>query len=175
MFHPDRFKTFVTNLGLAHFSHQELLTKIDRKHNHPPEPEIWDHIGPSILVLDKLRAEMGIPIRLNSVYRSYEYNRRLSGSAKRSQHIAFNAIDFATSNRDLLDDMADTLISWRGEWFAAPAQFGRIDVVVEGKPLPTNKLEWRGTSSDRAFKFRGGVSLYSSFVHIDTRGYDVGW
>lgn len=175
MFDLNRFKTFVTGLGLAHFSYEELLAKIDKKHNHAPEPEIWDHIAPSILLLDKLRADMGMAIRLNSVYRSHEYNRRLSGSAKRSQHIDFNAIDFTTSNRDLLDDMADLLISWRGEWIAAPAQFKRTDVVVEGRPVPTKNLEWNGTGSGHAFRFRGGVRLYSSFVHVDTRGYDANW
>ncbi len=175
MFDINAFKTFVSGLRLSHFSAEELLTKTDRVHNHQPERSDWESIAPTILILDRMRSEMGVSINLNSVYRSHEYNRRLRGSGKRSQHVAFNAIDFTTGNRALLDDFTDKLISWRGEWFDSPRQYERSDIVIEGRKIPRQELSWRDRRGVHQFKFNGGVSLYSSFVHIDTRGYDAGW
>jgi uncharacterized protein YcbK (DUF882 family) len=45
-------------------------------------------------VLDRIRAEIGHPIVLTSVYRSPEYNATLKGAAKASQHTQFRAADF---------------------------------------------------------------------------------
>ncbi|CAL77616.1 hypothetical protein BRADO3852 [Bradyrhizobium sp. ORS 278] len=46
-------------------------------------------------MLDKLREELGVPIRILSVYRSPLYNRCIDGSAVNSFHMQFMAIDFS--------------------------------------------------------------------------------
>lgn len=90
---------FAENLGdMKHFTWREFLFK-GNKHaqnglNADPSEDLWPHIVPIARVLDKLRGEYGKPIRLTSIYRSPAYNASLSGSASRSQHMAFRAIDF---------------------------------------------------------------------------------
>lgn len=171
----NRFRRFVAGLNLTDFTASELLTKTDRTHNHEPPERIWPNVAPTILVLQKLRTEFDIRITLTSVYRSYEYNRRLRGSARRSQHTAFNAIDFVPARRAVLDDMAETLIDWRGQWISSPERFDRAEVIVEERPVPTADLQWKQQGDQWSFMFKGGVSLYSNFIHVDTRGYDANW
>ncbi|MEM7443945.1 MAG: D-Ala-D-Ala carboxypeptidase family metallohydrolase [Pseudomonadota bacterium] len=169
------FNHFVSSLNLANFSAEELLVKTQRPLNHRPEEVLWPNIAPTILVLQKLRTLFGVGIVLTSVYRSYEYNEQIPDAGKRSQHIAFNAIDFVPANPNLLDDMAETLIAWRGDWIGSPQKFDRSDVIVEGQPIPNEKLEWKTDGGNNLFKFRGGVRLYGSFIHVDTRGIDANW
>lgn len=52
-------------------------------------------------------------------------------------------------------------------------EFCALDISVAGKTNREvfNKLkEWRS-----AGKFKGGLGLYNTFVHIDTRGYNATW
>ena len=52
-------------------------------------------------------------------------------------------------------------------------QFRALDISVQGKtPTQVFKVlrEWRDKG-----KFLGGLGLYSTFVHIDTRGYNATW
>ena len=168
------FNDFVNELNLANFSASEILTKTGNTGNSTPPEAIWDNIGPTILMVQLVRTKFGVPITLNSVYRSETYNRRIGG-AKLSQHQAFCAIDFRPSRRDLLDDMADWLISQRGKWIDAPREYNRADVQIGGKSIPSKPIDWRKNGGQTQFKFAGGVSLYTSFVHVDTRGINANW
>ena len=168
------FKDFVAELNLANFSADELMTKTGNTGNSKPPMAIWDNIGPTILLVQMVRSHFGVPITLNSVYRAEKYNRRIGG-AKYSQHQAFCAIDFRPSRRDLLDDIDAWLTDLRGSWIDAPRRYARADVKIGGKSVPYKPLEWRTSGGKTQFKFAGGVSLYPSFVHVDTRGINANW
>lgn len=52
-------------------------------------------------------------------------------------------------------------------------QFRALDIAIAGKnPLQVFEqlMTWRD-----AGKFKGGLGLYNTFVHIDTRGYNATW
>lgn len=52
-------------------------------------------------------------------------------------------------------------------------QFCALDIAVAGvtpRQVRDLLLQWR-----RAGKFVGGIGIYNSFVHIDTRGYNAAW
>lgn len=175
MFNRNDFDAFVAGLGLRYFTSDELLAKTDRAFNTAPPARLWANIAPTILVLDQLRDDLGAAIRINSVYRSHEYNRRLRGSVPLSQHVAFNAIDFSPRGGVSLADAAERLFAMRDRWFSAPSQFSRAEEVVETRAIRNRPLVWRDEGSGPEFRFRGGVSEYSNFIHIDTRGENSTW
>jgi len=89
---------FNETLGdVQHFNWREFLFK-GNSHasnglNSDPPEDLWPNIVPVVRVLDKLRTDLNAPIRVTSAYRNKAYNSSLSGSAKRSQHMAFQAVD----------------------------------------------------------------------------------
>lgn len=169
------FTQFHASLGLSNFTPTELLTKTDRPSNSVPPQGIWDHIAPTILVLQQLRTRFGTGITLNSVYRAHEYNKRIPDAAPLSQHVAFNAIDFTIDDKSRLPQLHDMLVAMWDEWFVAPRRFTRTDVRVKGTPIPSQPLTWRQQGGRDQFRFRGGVKLYNRFIHIDTRGVNGSW
>ena len=148
-FDEAAFNAFVNGLGLSHFKPYELLA-MGAKHANPHSPchglntlppaELWPNIGSTIRQLDSLRARLGAPIRLLSLYRSPSYNTCIGGAGE-SQHMHFNAIDFMAEGMSRPVDWARTLRSMR----------------------------------DDEQLFQGGVGLYGSFVHVDTRGSNADW
>lgn len=72
---------------IKHFSAKEVFRM------NPPL-ELWGNIIPTLRVLDKVREHYGKPIRINSSYRSPDYNKSIGG-AKDSMHMKFSAIDFS--------------------------------------------------------------------------------
>ena len=89
---------FATHLaGVQHFTWQELLFKgaqhaVNGLNTDPPR-DLWPNVVPLVRVLDAFREAIGLTVRLTSVYRSPAYNASISGSARRSQHMAFRAAD----------------------------------------------------------------------------------
>lgn len=139
----ERYTKFLAGLKLKHFSPVEITRYADRttgrgvKNELPPQ-ELWGNLVPTIRVLDELRAAIGKPIVLTSIYRGPAYNKAVGGVSG-SQHLRNAAIDFQV----------------RG--MSPRAVYNRL-------------LEMR-----RAGKFKGGLGLYSTFVHIDTRGVNATW
>lgn len=82
---------------IKNFTWREFLYKgnshATNKLNTDPPQDLWPNVIPLARALDRFREEVGAPVRLTSVYRSAAYNKSLSGSAKRSQHMAFRAAD----------------------------------------------------------------------------------
>ncbi|MEM9735791.1 MAG: D-Ala-D-Ala carboxypeptidase family metallohydrolase [Pseudomonadota bacterium] len=168
------FEQFVETLGLTHFSAEELLTKTTNAENEPPPAEIWEQIAPTILIVQEVRTRFDRAIRFNSVYRNIPYNRRVGG-VKLSPHIAFCAVDFRTTNETVLAEMYHYLNGRAGSWIDAPRRFARSQVTVDGEAISQQPLEWRRQGGQEQFMFRGGLSLYSTFIHLDTRGFDARW
>jgi uncharacterized protein YcbK (DUF882 family) len=146
---------FIDSLGLRYFKGAEFTEYWSRKRNgatnSPPPRELWTNIVKTLVVLDEIRHRLGASITLNSTYRSPAYNRAIAGAGK-SLHMEFKAIDF-TCDKGKPSDWAKVAKDLRGQAFHLPASAGL------------------GTR----FVFRGGVGVYPTFVHIDTRGADANW
>ena len=132
------------------------------------------NIAPTILILDELRETLGEPIMINSAYRAPAYNKRIGGAGK-SQHMAFTALDFQVRNVEP-KDVGRLLREWKAckPWFQSPLPtIKRSMVKVAAVAIPFHELKTR--EEDGAFQFRGGVGIYNTFVHIDTRGRNANW
>ena len=79
---------------IRYFSATEMLVKTDKGTNTIPPIDLWANILPTVMTIDKLRARLGYPINVHSVYRSPSYNTGV-GSSSGSLHLKFNAIDFS--------------------------------------------------------------------------------
>lgn len=169
------FSDFIAPLGLANFSAAEILTRTDRPTNRVPEEAIWPNIVPTILTLQVVRTQWGAAITFNSVYRAHEYNKHIPDAARLSQHVAFSAIDFTIPDKSRLPDLHALLVGLRDTWIDAPQRYARAAVSVSGDPIPFTPHEWRETGGQTQFRFRGGVKLYNTFIHIDSRGQNVNW
>lgn len=140
--------------GLPNFSGSEVTkffsNRCGRHTNSPPPRDIWNRFARTLVVLQKLRTDLGAPITLTSVYRDPTYNRCIGGVAG-SEHTKNRAIDF-TSGTGNPRGWAATLKSYRGQTFTDPATGG-------------------------SFVFSGGIGTYvgRNFVHIDTSGTDRDW
>ena len=53
--------------------------------------------------------------------------------------------------------------------------FRAIDFMVEGNSRPTDWARALRSMRDDEGLFKGGVGLYASFVHLDTRGTNADW
>lgn len=140
----SEFEQFIGALGLQHFTANEFLFMGGghssggcEGRNGPPPRNLWNNIVPTAKLLDRLRARLGTPIRLTSIYRNQSYNTCIGGEPG-SFHMKFNAADFQTSGNPR--DWANVLLQMRN-----------------------------------AGEFRGGIGLYSTFVHVDTRGTNATW
>jgi hypothetical protein len=53
-------------------------------------------------------------------------------------------------------------------------QFRAVDFVAQGNSTP---LDWANTLRSMRAEglFLGGIRTYSTFVHVDTRGYNADW
>ena len=83
----DKFNELLKKEGIKYFSGSEVFRM------NPPE-ELWGNVIPTLKVLDKVREHYAKPIKINSSYRSPEYNKSING-AKDSMHMRFSAIDFS--------------------------------------------------------------------------------
>ena len=99
-----------------------------------------NNIIPTAKVLDELRSLYGKPIKINSSYRSPEYNASVKG-AKNSLHLQYNALDFTVDNKVDLPYLYKILVEWDA----------------------THKFDFLPKPGSM------GLGLYKTFIHIDTR------
>ena len=131
--------------GIRNFRASELGHLPTRGWGGPPRVlprrEMWPRIVPALILLQRVRDEIALPIRLVSTFRPKEYNDHLRsigrGAAKRSEHIEFRAVD---SRCDALDVRE----------YAAVVE--RMCRRYDAAGVPT------------------GFSQYGSFVHHDLGG-----
>ncbi|MFD1794921.1 hypothetical protein FQV27_16295 [Paracoccus aurantiacus] len=108
-FNAAGFSDFFTLQDLRHFNMAEILYlggsnsagKCAASNALPPA-SLWPNIVPTMLMLDEIRDRLGCPIRILSVYRNKEYNACVGGRS-RSQHLRFNAIDWAATEGTVSD------------------------------------------------------------------------
>ena len=172
---PLTFQQFIASLNLQHFSAAELLVSTSKPGNAEPPERIWPNIVPTIIILDKLRETLGKPITISSCYRNRVYNQRIGG-VKLSQHTAFTAIDFKVRNVSP-QRVKNQLIDWRdnGEEFLLPFPIERKRVTVQGETIGQTSLHQYDVDHQRFFQFDGGIGVYRTFVHLDTRGSNHIW
>lgn len=173
---PANFAALINGLGLRHFTADEILaptfnTNAGVANSRPPQ-NLWQNILPTILVLDEIRDRAGVPISLNSTYRSKTYNATLSGAAPKSQHLDFRAIDFHSS-RMSPSKLAKIAQGMRGKSFTMP--IAALKLVANQAPLFASKLKIKSAKGKTTLEFHGGIQDYNSFVHIDCRGQDASW
>lgn len=141
---------FIDGFNFKYFKGKEFTPYWDRVRkgikNNIPNEVLWQNIVNTIIVADFLRDKIGGPLSITSSYRSPRYNAAIGGE-KNSYHMKFMALDLATSDPKRLASAARKL---RGCLFHIP-----------------------GTND--TFTFNGGVGLYSTFVHIDTRANKADW
>lgn len=89
----QQFTKWFEEQGFRYFSAKEFIPYFKREKNAFPPKSKWKNIVETLRVLDKLRAEINMPITITSSYRSNEYNKKVGGASK-SLHKEFNAIDF---------------------------------------------------------------------------------
>lgn len=168
--HAD-FQSLIDSLSLSHFKANELLVNTNNTGNTAPPRAFWHNIVPTVVILDQLREHFGKPVRVTSGYRNQTYNSRVGGKA-RSQHLEFRALDFQCDAVPP-STMASYLDSLRGSRFHVPFE---LKPTTEGRAsLSLAGLNIQASPNGSSFQFRGGISAYSSFVHIDTRGVDANW
>lgn len=172
---PD-FSGIIEALKLRYFTAAEILNPTYNVNNgvansRPPR-NLWENIFATIVVLDEIRHQAGVPISLNSTYRSKAYNNTLTGAAPHSQHLDFRAIDFHSSGAS--PEQLETIAkSMRGKKFKLP--FSHLNLVAEQAPLIKAGLKIKSAQGTTTFEYHGGIQAYNSFVHIDCRGDDVSW
>ncbi|WP_170333082.1 D-Ala-D-Ala carboxypeptidase family metallohydrolase [Ruegeria arenilitoris] len=82
---------------IEHFNWRELLEKgasnTGTGINSDPPETLYRNVVPLLNALDKIRKEVGAPVKLISVYRNPAYNAHVGG-AENSRHMQFDAADF---------------------------------------------------------------------------------
>ena len=148
-----QLERFIDALGLRYFAGREFTPYWSRSRrgvrNGVPPEVLWRNVIPVLVVLDHFRHAHGAPVSMTSTYRRPAYNAVLPDTAPDSYHMDFVAIDFQSTK-------------------GTPAQWAaRLD-AMRGKryPLP---------SGQGLIEFRGGIGIYDTFCHVDTRGYDFDW
>ena len=131
-FERQVFKHFDADEFLSYFN----VMRRGARNSAPPKAK-WKNIVATLRIVDSLRSELGRPIVITSSYRSPAYNAAISGAAKKSQHMEFNALDIVVSGY-------------------SPKQVFDLLLAKRNKGA-----------------FKGGLGLYNTFVHIDTRGYNA--
>ena len=170
------FENFIAGLQLQYFQSSEVLMNTENPRNTQPPPEIWNNIVPTLLILDKLRDCLGLPLHLSSVYRAPPYNERIGG-VPLSQHQGFAAVDIhvpGLAAKDVsLRTVYDFLRLWQDRWFDSPVPIETHPVTVPAGNIPHAPLKTREENGLYSFQFKGYIAYGGTYIHIDTRGINA--
>lgn len=94
----------MSKIDLRYFSEEELTRTSTGLPNTPTSDSVWERLQAlGAHVLDPAREALGLPIRVNSGYRSLAVNQAIGG-ARLSQHLRGEAADITSSdNKRLLE------------------------------------------------------------------------
>jgi hypothetical protein len=155
-----QLEVFIDGLGLRHFKGSELSPYWTRNRggakNTVPPKSLWGNIVEPLVVLDEVREQIGHPILITSTYRSPAYNSAVGG-ARFSIHMQFGAIDFQSRQGGS-----------KGVKIPTPRELWATAESLRGKTF-------RNPVTGKSFKFKGGLGLYKTFVHLDCRGVNANW
>ncbi len=153
----SKFQRLLDAAGIRYFSAREVFFK-GHSHTDPKSrafglntepPEIlWPHIMPTLRVLDALRAQLKQPISLVSIYRSPAYNRAIGST----------------------NPVNPRVLTGKG---SQHPRFSAADIKVRN--ISPAAVHAALLAMRRQGIFAGGLGIYHSFVHIDTRGYNASW
>jgi hypothetical protein len=91
------YASFLGTLKLRNISVSTILSphrnRRDGVQNTFPPEALWKNIIPTLAVVDKMAAELGEKVSINSAYRSPAYNAKCPGAASASQHLRNRALD----------------------------------------------------------------------------------
>ena len=86
----EKLQAKLDSCNIQYFKAVELITGLNAGNSIPPLA-MWENCIPVLYLLDQVREKTG-RIRINSGYRSPEYNKKVKGSSK-SYHKLFMAFD----------------------------------------------------------------------------------
>ena len=135
----------IADNSITNFSEEEILNGYPEK-NIPVN--LIPNIAPTLKLLQLIRTDIQVPIKINSTFRNVSHNDHVGG-ASNSLHLSFNAIDFAPvgCTPESLQHIYNDLL--RGKY--------AVDITFKGSSIHVTHLKC-------------GFGLYHSFIHIDTRG-----
>lgn len=102
--------------------------EFDCKDGTTTPDDLMDNLRKLAENLQKIRDEIGIPIRVMSGYRSPEYNKRVGG-AKKSQHVLAKAADLQVSGMSTTD-LANTIKQLIKDGVVDPGGVGLYETFV---------------------------------------------
>lgn len=144
---------FIDRLKLNNFSGAEIAAYAHRERgkttNSLPPESLWPNIIQTLVIAQELRTVLGVPLTITSAYRSPSYNSAVGGEPG-SYHMRFMALDLIPGGKVKPSQLAAAARKLRGRKFKVP-----------------------GTNDH--FFWKGGIGEYSTFVHIDCRGYNANW
>lgn len=141
----NTIQKIIADNSITNFTESEILNGYPEK-NIPVN--LIPNIAPTLKLLQMIRTDIGKPIIIHSTYRDKHHNTEVKGKTN-SLHLSFNAIDFAPVETSFSQLEAIYHSFLRGKY--------TFDFSFHGKPFKENNLI-------------GGVGLYNTFIHIDTRG-----
>jgi len=130
----------IKNFTIGEILHNNIESNI-------PE-ELFPNIAPTLKLLQLIRDDIQTPIIIHSTYRSEKHNKEVGGE-ENSLHLSFNAIDFSPVGYDSekIQALYQRILS---RSFVFIYTFKGVQYTVTPNLC--------------------GIGLYSTFLHIDTRG-----
>ena len=148
-FNSTEFNDFINSLNLTYFKPYEFLV-MGSRHNDPNSPcRGKNTLPPRDLWLNIVKTA-----RILDMFRS-----RIAAPVRIS-----NAYRSPAYNRCI-----------GGATSSMHMKFNALDFSVEGMSRPSDWARLLRSMRDDEGLFIGGVGLYSTFVHLDTRGTDADW
>ena len=145
----ETFEQHIASLGLKHFKAYEFLVK-GAQNDNPSSPAFGLNTDPPRELWDNIDATAKVLDKLR---------------AKLERPITMLSVYRSTAYNTAIGGAGDS----------QHTHFRAIDFVVQGSPV--GPLQWaqvlRSMRADGVFK--GGIGVYQSFVHVDTRGYNADW
>lgn len=149
VFDPDQFADFINSLNLRHFAPYEFLV-MGSRHNDPNSPCRGKNTMPPQALWPNIAKTAQI---------LDDFRRRIGSPVRISnayRSLAYNkCIGGATSSQHM--------------------RFNALDFSVEGNSRPSDWARLLRSMRDDEGLFLGGVGLYATFVHLDTRGSNADW
>ena len=101
----DNFKWKESASNARHRRYKHLSNNYRWRRVIEPPKELWSNVVEVATEVQKLRDYLNVPLKINSWYRTPEYNASLLGSASKSQHLLGKAVDVALPRRHTARDM----------------------------------------------------------------------